>query len=141
MRLVLDTNVVISALLWPGTPTRFIDLASEGEAHLFISRALLDELSETLLRPKFARAIAATALDATTLVKHYQRLTHLVTARQLTQQICRDADDDAVLACALAAHAEIIVTGDKDLLVLHPWRDIDILNPAEAVRRAVTGKE
>ena len=82
---MLDTNVVISALLWPGTPTRFIDLASEGEAHLFISRALLDELSETLLRPKFARAIAATALDATTLVKHYQRLTHFVTARQLTQ--------------------------------------------------------
>ena len=51
-----------------------------------------------------------------------------------------DADDDAVLTCALAAHAEIIVTGDKDLLVLHPWRDIDILNPAEAVRRAVANK-
>lgn len=140
MRLVLDTNVLVSALLWPGTPTRLIDLASEGEIQLFTSRALLDELSETLHRPKFTRAVAATGLDATSLIKHYQRLTHLVTARQLTQPICRDADDDAVLACALAAEAEMIVTGDKDLLVLHPWRGVDILNPAEAVRQVVSGK-
>ena len=133
--LVLDTNVLISALLWPGMPTRLIDLASEGEIQLFTSRALLDELSETLLRPKFIRAVAATGLSAATLVKHYQRLAQSVTARKLTQQICRDADDDAILACALAAHAEMIVTGDKDLLVLHPFRGVDILNPAEAVRR------
>ena len=135
MRLVLDTNVLISALLWPGTPTRLIDLASEGEIQLFTSRALLDELSETLLRPKFTQAVAATGLSPGVLIKHYQRLAYLVTARKLTQQICRDADDDAVLACALAAKAHIIATGDKDLLVLHPFRGINILNPAEAVRQ------
>lgn len=49
-----------------------------------------------------------------------------------TQQICGDADpdDDAVLSCALGARANLIVTSDKDLLVLHPWRDIRILNSA-----------
>jgi uncharacterized protein len=65
----------------------------------------------------------------------YQRLSHAVSARKFTQQICRDADDDAVLACALAANASMIITGDKDLLVLHPWRGIHIVKPADALQR------
>lgn len=139
MRLVLDTNVLVSAMLWPGTPTRLIDMASEGQIQLFTSRALLDELNETLHRPKFTRAIAASGLGIDEMIHHYQRLTYLVTTRKLTQQICRDADDDNVLACALAAKAHIIATGDKDLLVLHPWRGIDMLNPAEAVQQVLNG--
>ncbi|MCC9004437.1 MAG: putative toxin-antitoxin system toxin component, PIN family [Candidatus Competibacter sp.] len=55
-------------------------------------------------------------------------------ARKFTKQICRDADDDAVLACALAAKADVIVTGDKDLIVLHPWNGIQILSPADALQ-------
>jgi uncharacterized protein len=135
MRLVLDTNVLISAFLWSGIPGRLIDLAIEGHVQLFTSSALLTELDEILHRQKLERTVAATGFTPSGLYKRYQRLSHLVSARKFTQQICRDADDDAVLACALAANASMIITGDKDLLVLHPWRGIHIVKPAEALQR------
>jgi putative PIN family toxin of toxin-antitoxin system len=72
--------------------------------------------------------------SAKQLVANYKRFAQIIPTRKLTEQVCRDADDDAVLACALAAQASLIVTGDKDLRVLHPWRDIHILNPPEALR-------
>jgi putative PIN family toxin of toxin-antitoxin system len=132
--LVVDTNVLVSALLWPGIPTRLIERAVEGEAELFTSRALLDELREVLRRPKFARYVEATGLSASELTEHYHRLAHMITARRLLSPICRDADDDAVLACAAAANADAIVTGDADLLILRVFRDIPILKPAGALR-------
>jgi uncharacterized protein len=135
MRVVLDTNVLISALLWSGTPGRLIDLASEGYLQLFTSSALLTELDEILHRKKLVKTVAATGFTPSGLYKRYQRLSHAVSARKFTQQICRDADDDAVLACALAANASMIITGDKDLLVLHPWRGIHIVKPADALQR------
>ena len=78
--------------------------------------------------------MARTGLSAKQLVANYRRFAQLIPARKFTVQICRDADDDAVLACALSAQAQLIATGDKDLRVLHPWRDIHILNPPESLR-------
>lgn len=134
MRLVLDTNVLVSAFLWNGIPGRLIELAGEKEIDLYTSRTLLVELSEVLHRRKFTKPVQATGFTAIEIVKHYQRLAHRVTVRQLTQQISRDADDDQVLACALAAKADFIVSGDKDLLTLKAFRKIPIVSAAEAVR-------
>lgn len=136
MRLVLDTNVLVSAFLWGGIPSRLIELAGEIEIDLYTSRVLLAELSEVLHRRKFTKPIQATGFTAAEIVKHYQRLAHRVTVRQLTQQISRDADDDQVLACALAAKADFIVSGDKDLLTLKVFQEIPIVTAAEAVRAA-----
>ncbi len=133
MRLVLDTNVVVSALLWKGTPNKLIERASEGEVQLFTSRALLDELRAVLKRRKFTRTIGATGLTVTELVASYRKLAYGVTARPLARQVSRDRDDDAVLACALAAHADMIVSGDADLLTLGEYREIRITSPAEAL--------
>lgn len=135
MRLVVDTNVLVSAFLWQGTPGRLIELAAEKELELFSSRTLLDELAATLAKRKLARPLAATGLSAEQMLRQYRRLITLVTARQLAQRISRDADDDAVLACALAARAELIVTGDEDLLVLKRFHDIPIITPSEAIKR------
>jgi len=135
VRVVLDTNVVISAFLWYGTPTRLLEMVEEDAIQLFTSQALLDELSSILLHArKLAAPIRKTGLTAEEIFIEYQRLSTLVTAQKLTKKICRDADDDAVLACALAAKAEIIISGDKDLLVLHSFREIPILKPADAVK-------
>lgn len=135
MRLVVDTNVLVSAFLWQGTPGRLIELAAEKEIALFTSRALLDELAATLAKKKLAKPVLATGLTAEQMLRNYRRLATLVTARQLAQQVSRDADDDAVLACALAAHAELIVSGDDDLLVLKHFQGIPITTPAQAIRR------
>jgi putative PIN family toxin of toxin-antitoxin system len=134
MRVVLDNNVVISGFLWPGVCTRLFDFAIDGHISLFTSKELIDELGEVIHREKHASSVARTRRSAKELVKQYQRLAEMVSAKKFTQQICRDADDDAVLACALAAKADIIISGDKDLLALHPFRNIPILSPANAVR-------
>lgn len=133
-RLVLDTNVVVSAFLWQGTPGRLIEMAAEKEVQLFTSRALLDELAATLAKKKLAKYVAATGLTAEQMLANYRRIAKVVTAKQLEQQVSRDADDDAVLACALAARAEFIVSGDEDLLVLKSFSGIPIMTAAQAIK-------
>jgi predicted nucleic acid-binding protein len=68
-------------------------------------------------------------------VQDYERLAEIVEPQPLPVPICRDPDDDHVLACALAAQAEIIVSRDNDLLILHPFQDIPILAAADALQR------
>jgi putative PIN family toxin of toxin-antitoxin system len=135
MRLVVDTNVLVSAFLWQGTPGRLIEQAGEKEIELFTSRTLLDELATTQAKKKLAKPVLATGLTSDQILRNYRRLVTLVTARQLLQQVSRDADDDIVLACALAASADLIVSGDDDLLVLKDFQGIPIVTAAQAVAR------
>lgn len=140
MKVVLDSNVVMAGFLWPGNCTQFFELGNTGQIQLFTSHELLEEISEVLHRPKHAHHVARTGFTAKQLVTEYRRFATRIPSQKFTQQICRDADDDTVLACALAAKAQLIVTGDKDLLVLHPWCGINILNPAEAMQLVVNGE-
>lgn len=135
MRLVLDTNVVASGLLWGGVPAQLLDAAQVGEIELFTSRPLLAELSNILARGKFAEAIAATGLPRDELVLGYAELTTVVLAARIAPTIVADPVDDKVLACALAATADWIVSGDKHLHSLGgQYKGIKIVRPAEAVR-------
>jgi putative PIN family toxin of toxin-antitoxin system len=129
-RWVVDTNVLVSALLWKGTPGRVFELARENEIQLFTSRVLLDELSDTLSKKKLAKYIDATGLSASQMLSNYRKMATLVTTRELERQVSRDIDDDAVLACALAAGADLIVSGDEDLLVLKKFQNIPIVTIA-----------
>ena len=138
MRLVVDTNVLVSAFLWQGIPGRLVELAGDKECQIVTSRALIDELAEVLQRKKLATQVQATGLTAAQMLRNYQRLATMITARQLAQQVSRDADDDAVLACALAAQVDLIVSGDKDLLVLKQFQGMRIVTAAQAVRSITT---
>ena len=134
MRLVVDTNVVVSAILWQGLPGRLLDMAGEQQVRLFASRALLDELADVLGRKKLATSVAATGLTVPQMLANYRKVITLVTARQLPQQISPDADDDVVLATAKAAKADLIVSGDrKHLLSLKRFDGIPIVSVAQAV--------
>lgn len=135
MRLVLDTNVVASGLLWRGAPAQLLDAAQVGEIELFTSRPLLAELANILVRSKFANAIAATGLPSDELVLGYAELTTVVEPVEIALTISEDPSDDQVLACAIAAHADLIVSGDKHLHSLGgQYKGISIIRPAEAVR-------
>ncbi len=135
MRLVVDTNVLVSAFLWQGTPGRLIELADEKEIALYTTRALIDELAEVLHRKKLSKPISATGLTAETMVRNYRRLATLVTARQLGQPVSRDVDDDAVLACASAAESPICVTS----IVISPTMSMRISsNTSRRIRRQAT---
>ena len=135
MRLVLDTNVVVSGLLWNGAPARLIDAAQADEVELFTSRVLLAELIRILKRAKFTKAIDAGGLTREQLVLGYADLAMLIEPAEIPPVVANDPDDDQVLACALAAKADLIVSGDRDLLDLKQYQDIPVVTQAEALRR------
>lgn len=131
---MLDTNVVASGLLWDGTPAQLIDAARSDEVELCTSRTLLAELTRILRRAKFAKAIGASGMTLDELVLGYAELATLVTPEPIPPTVPNDPDDDHVLACALAAQADLVVSGDGDLLSLGMFREMPIVNAAEAVR-------
>jgi putative PIN family toxin of toxin-antitoxin system len=144
LRLVLDTNVVVAGLLWSGPPRRLIERAFETsnadrQVALFSSAALLAELAHTLAYPKFRPRMEAFGTTAATLVAHYTALVSLVVPAQVPRVVANDADDDQVIAAAVAAQADWIVTGDrKHLLPIGVHQGIAILDAAEALRRLQT---
>jgi putative PIN family toxin of toxin-antitoxin system len=129
--LVLDTNVVISAVLWSGKPGLLIEAAGEGAVRLYACRALLDELRGTLERPKLARYVEAKGLTVDDILTDYRRLVTLTRRAAPAGPWSRDPDDDRVIACALAARADFLVTGDDDLLVLGDIDTLRIVTPNE----------
>lgn len=140
MRLVLDTNVVASGLLWDGTPARLLDAAQVGEIELFTSTHLLAELAGILTRAKFAKALDATGLPREELVLGYAELATIVVPAVIPPTIAADLSDDQVLACAVAANVDLIVSGDKHLHSLGgQYNGIPIVRPADAVRMIEVG--
>ncbi|MGH8477565.1 MAG: putative toxin-antitoxin system toxin component, PIN family [Methylococcales bacterium] len=132
---MLDTNIVVSGLIWGGVPRQLLDLGRDGQVTLFTSSLLLDELADVLSRDKFAALLASQAITPAFLMQGYGMLAKLVKSQPIERTV-RDANDDAVIATAFTAQADVIVTGDNDLLVLHPYQEIQILNPTDAVRLA-----
>lgn len=132
MRLVLDTNVVASAILWGGTPRVLLQAAREKRVELFSSTAMLAELTDILGRRKFARKIAASQLTIDQLVDGYAQLAALVRP-VATPRIAPDPDDDVVIGTALAAKADLIVTGDKPLLTVSEHQGVRIVSVAQAI--------
>lgn len=130
-RIVPDTNTIISGLLWRGNPRRILDAARDGIIELFTSPVLLEELKDVLSREKFARKLTAANVTVQDLVSGYSALATVIEAEPIEPVILIDPDDDAVLACALSAEAEVIVSGDNDLLDLKEYEEIRILTATE----------
>ncbi len=133
MRLVLDTNIVVSGLIWGGVPRQLLELGRDDQVAFFTSSLLLDELTDVLEREKFSTLLASQSITPAFLMQRYGMLARLVKPQPIARTV-RDVDDDAVIATALAAKADVIATGDQDLLVLHSWQGIQILNAADALQ-------
>jgi len=124
VKLVLDTNVLLSAILVPGFCRDL--LRGRALAHdWFTSAGLLAELAEKLAG-KLALDPARTPLYLV-----YRQRARLVSPDPLPAPVCRDPDDDLVLATALAAGADLILTGDQDLLTLGAYAGIRIRSPRQ----------
>ena len=126
MRAVVDTNVLISALIGKGSSSRIFKAFRENRFVLLISGELLAELVEVLERPVFGLSAA----DRNELVGLLGRKAEIVVPRRRITD-CRDPKDNIVLECATAGDATHIVTGDQYLLVLNPYQGIEIMRPAD----------
>ena len=136
LRLVLDTNVVVAGLLWNGPPRRLLQAAIDGEVDLFSSAVLLGELANTLGYTKFTKRIESFGTSIAALAAQYAALVSLVAPASVPRVAANDADDDHVIAAAVAARAELIVTGDrKHLLPIGTHQGIAIVTAREVVDR------
>jgi uncharacterized protein len=135
MRVVLDNNVLVSALIWRGLPRRVLDEGLELGWQFYTSPALFGELERVLNYPHLAKPIVKKQQTPTAILNLARDVLRVVQAPDLTSRVCRDPDDDAVLACAKAAKADLIVSGDQDLLVLQMFEGIQIMTAAQAIER------
>lgn len=133
MRLVIDTNVVVSAQLRGSVPRHLLELAHSEEVSLFSRAPLLDELARVLTEPKFSPRVANSGSDIDDLVLGYAEWVTLVMLALLVESVFRDIDDGQVIATAVAARADAIVSGDADLLFLEDYRNILIITPSLAI--------
>ena len=133
MKCVTDTNVVVSGLLWLGNPGRLLEAAATGRITLHTSPALVAELRSTLSYDRLVPRIVRSGLTLEELLARYLNAAIVVNPVTVPRVVADDADDDQVLACALAAQADLIVSGDSDLLALREYQGMRIVDAAAAV--------
>ncbi len=131
MIVVLDTNVVISALLSPsGPPAQVIKRLEAGEFSVVVSKAMLDELRRTLSYPEVLKLVKFSKEVLDNFIGYYVSGASLVEPQFKVNVIKEDPADNRILECALAGGASFIVTGDRHLLDLREYQSVVILPPA-----------
>ena len=128
-RVVLDTNVVVSALIGRGNPKRILQLIFSGELTVCLSADAYSEYVAVLSRPKFVRYLEF-AQSSISALKHLKSLAHFI-ERPPRVTVCLDPDDDKFVALALATHAAYLITGNKRHFPLGSYKGIRTVSPAE----------
>jgi uncharacterized protein len=127
VKIVFDTNVLFSAFVAHGACAGLYEECLQ-RAHIVVSPDILRELEEALrVKARLTRT------EAQEVIRAVRADSEVVKATPLARQVCRDSDDDRILAAAIAAKADAIVTGDQDLLVLERFKGVTILNPRDCL--------
>jgi putative PIN family toxin of toxin-antitoxin system len=132
VRYVLDTNVVLSGLLWNGPTRQLFVAAQQGAIELLTSEELIAELRDVLRRPKCAKQLSKIGHSADRVLDLYSRAASLVDPVTVPR-LAPDPDDDVVIGTALAAKADVIVTGDRALLSVAEYQGVRIVSVREAL--------
>jgi putative PIN family toxin of toxin-antitoxin system len=127
VKVVADTNVIVSALFWRGNESKIIDLVEKGKIKLFTSVALLDELKKVLGHERFG--LGGKTVDDN--VKYILTISEISSPKRRLKIVREDPADDKVLECALEGKVRYIVSGDRHLLRLRKFRGIRIIRAKE----------
>ena len=127
MRAVFDTNVLVAAFAAEGICSKILTRGRKKQFHLIACPIILQEFDRVLIK-KFS----ATRNEAQSALKVVLEAMHRIVHPSLSEHgVCRDPDDDAILACALEARADYLVTGDMDLLELKIFKGVQIVTPRD----------
>ena len=131
IRVVLDTNGLISALLFKGELSGIVGLWQKGQIIPVISKETFDELRAVLEYPKFSLSRAEIkSLIELEILPFFE----VVNVSKHIKGVCRDPGDDKFISCAISASADWIVTGDKDLLDLKKYQSIRIIHALDFIK-------
>ena len=128
-KVVLDTNVLISGILFGGNPRKTLELVIQGKIDAYISPAIFTEFRDVLIRPKFG----LTQEKCFSITKEMEDILCFVFPRITVDLVKDDPEDNIILECALAAGVKYIITGDPHLLKLASFEKIKIISPAAFV--------
>ena len=131
-RIVLDTNVFVSAVMLPGSVPRQAVSKALRQSVLLFAEATMTELAQVLSRPKFDRYVSLE--ERMLFLAELGRRADFVPIIRVVRE-CHDPKDDKFLDVALNGRADAIITGDADLLAMNPWRDIALLSPSHYLIR------
>lgn len=125
-KVVLDTNVIVSALLFKGKLSVIVNLWKEGRINPVLSKETFKELIKVLAYPKFSLTKdEIRKLVEEEIVPYFE----LISSTTAVKNVCQDPDDDKFLSCALSASADFVVSGDKDLNKIKQYKNIKIVTP------------
>jgi len=122
-KFVVDTNVLISAALTKGASFQVVEFLVKKNALVF-SKETISELTSRIMRPKFDKYVSVEGRE--TYINNLALSSDMIIIDNLSQG-CRDVDDDKFLETAIVSEAKSIITGDQDLLIMHPFKGIDII--------------
>ena len=130
-RVVLDTNVLVSAFLWPGPPSKVYALAAQGQIQCLTCKELEAELVDVLSRAKFK----LTSDEVLAIVRDVQRIALPVVVTSTFEVVKEDPDDDMLLRLAVDGRAKFLMSGDGHLLKIGKYQEIEIVTASEFLRR------
>jgi putative PIN family toxin of toxin-antitoxin system len=134
MRAVVDTNILVRAMLNPqGSVGPVVDFLREGRYVFLYSTATLNEAIDVLSRPRMVHRYGITADEVNALCALVIRRGELVQSQRAISA-CRDPKDNKFLEVAVAGGADVLVTGDNDLIALDPFEGVPMIQPAEFLR-------
>lgn len=131
MRIILDTNVVVSGIFFDGPPARILEAWRDQRIQLVVSRAILDEYEE--VAAELARKHAG--VDIGEILRLVLVTADFFVAPDLPEPICADHNDDKFLACAIAGGVSVIVSGDRDLLRVDGFAGVRVVTPRTFIDR------
>ena len=131
LQAVIDTNVLLSGILWRGVPFQLLRWAEDRHMRIYTSLEILAEVYRVLHYPKFQQYIDNQQASPGELFAKIASLCTVVQVDQIVKGVCSDADDEKFLSCALAANVAVLVSGDKHLLDLKKYRSIHMLTALE----------
>lgn len=131
MRVVLDTNVLISGIFFRGRPAKILKIWRDKKIDLVISPAILNEY----LRVMDILSQQYPGVDIEPILALITRNAKMIAATDLTEQVCDDPEDDKFIACALASKARFVISGDKALQKVSEYRGIQVLSPTKFIEQ------